>query len=92
MEQQLGLLPMAGLAALELEGQGIMGALEGSEARVPHHGQCRWRPAVKTLKERLRYIPDSFHAIDFVSSAPTSVDDMDTTRAGISSLATSIPH
>ncbi|KAF8720706.1 hypothetical protein HU200_023608 [Digitaria exilis] len=41
----------------------------------------------KTLKERLRYIPDVVHAIDFITSAPTSVDDMDTTTAGISSLA-----
>ncbi|KAF8662685.1 hypothetical protein HU200_056289 [Digitaria exilis] len=39
----------------------------------------------KTLKECLRYIPDAIHATDFDTSAPTSVDDMDTTSAGISS-------
>ncbi|KAF8749605.1 hypothetical protein HU200_012623 [Digitaria exilis] len=60
-------------------------------------GQCRWHPEgrrypAKSLKERLRYIPDAVHAIDFVSSAPTSVNDMDTTSAGISSLANPFPH
>ncbi|KAF8645022.1 hypothetical protein HU200_066225 [Digitaria exilis] len=37
-------------------------------------------------KERLRYIPDAIHAIDFVASAPTSIDDMDTTSAGTSDI------
>ncbi|KAF8731970.1 hypothetical protein HU200_015920 [Digitaria exilis] len=47
------------------------------------------RYPAKSLKERLRYIPDAVHAIDFVSSAPTSIDDMDTTSAGISTPANS---
>uniref|UniRef100_A0A0E0K0W1 Uncharacterized protein n=1 Tax=Oryza punctata TaxID=4537 RepID=A0A0E0K0W1_ORYPU len=44
--------------------------LSRSEARAPRPGQCRWRPEghrypKKTLKERLRYVPDSALAIFF---------------------------
>ena len=63
-------------------------ALEGSEARVPPPGQCRWRPegrryTARTLKERLRYIPDAVNTVYVVMSTPTSRDVMDTTTAGI---------
>ena len=39
-----------------------LSTLEGSEARAPRPGQCRWRPEgrrypEKSLKERLRFIP-----------------------------------
>ena len=63
-------------------------ALEGSEARAPPPGQCRWRPegrryTARTLKERLRYILDAVNTVDVVTSTPTFSDAMDTTTAGI---------
>ena len=62
--------------------------LEGSEARAPRPGQCRWRPEgrrypEKSLKERLRFIPDAVNTVDVVTSTPTSSTAMDTTTAGI---------
>ena len=59
-----------------------LSTLEGSEARAPRPGQCRWRPEgrrypEKSLKECLRFIPD------VVTSTPTSNTAMDTTTAGI---------
>ena len=64
-----------------------LSTLEGSEARAPRPGQCRWRPEgrrypERSLKERLRYIPDSALV---VTSTPTSSTAMDTTTAGIRS-------
>ena len=35
------------------------------------------------LKERLRYVPDTVHAIDDVMPTPTSTGAMDTTTADI---------
>ena len=63
-------------------------ALEGSEARAPPPGQCRWRPegrryTARTLKEHLRYIPDVVNTVDVVTPTPTSSSTMDTTTAGI---------
>ena len=62
--------------------------MEGSEARAPPPGQCRWRLegrryTARTLKEWLRYIPDAVNTVDVVTSTPTSRDAMDTTTAGI---------
>ena len=56
--------------------------------RVPRPGQCRWRPEgrrypERTLKERLRYVPDTVHAVDDVTPTPTSSGAMNTTTAGI---------
>ena len=56
--------------------------------RVPRPGQCWWRPegrryTARTLKERLRYIPDAVNTIDVVTPTPTSSSAMDTTTAGI---------
>ena len=55
-------------------------ALEDSEARAPRPGQCRWRPEglryAKTLKEKLRYVPDYANAIDYITfSPPTPMDN-----------------
>ena len=63
-------------------------ALEGSEARAPPPGQCRWRPEgrrypERMLKERLCYIPDVVHSIDDVTTASTPTSAMDATTAGI---------
>jgi len=65
-----------------------LSTLEGSEARAPPPGQCRWRPEgrrypEKSLKERLRFIPDAVNTVDVVTSTPTSSTAMDTTTAGI---------
>ena len=62
--------------------------MEGSETRAPPPGQCRWRPegrryTARTLKERLRFIPDAVNTVDVVTSTPTSSTAMDTTTAGI---------
>ena len=53
--------------------------------RVPRPGQCWWRPEgrrypERTLKERLRYVPDTVHD---VTPTPTSSGAMNTTTAGI---------
>ena len=56
--------------------------------RAPPLGQCQWRPegrryTARTLKERLRYIPDAVNTVDVVTPTPTSSSAMDTTTAGI---------
>ena len=61
-----------------------LSTLEGSEARAPRPRQCRWRPEgrrypERSLKERLRYIPDSALVVDHITTAPTT---MDATAAG----------
>ena len=61
-----------------------LSTLEGSEARAPRPGQCRWRPEgrrypERSLKERLRYVPDSALVINDITPAPTT---MDATAAG----------
>ena len=66
----------------------LIRALEGSEARAPPPGQCRWRPegrryTARTLKERLRYIPDAVNTVDVVTTASTPTSAMDTTTASI---------
>ncbi|CAN6381670.1 unnamed protein product [Urochloa humidicola] len=54
---------------------------------APRPGQYRWRPEgrrhrEKTLKERLRYIPDSALAIDFITAAPSFyTDEMENSAA-----------
>ena len=63
-------------------------ALEVSETRAPPPGQCRWRPegrryTARTLKERLRFIPDAVNTIDVVTTTSTPTSAMDTTTAGI---------
>ena len=65
-----------------------LSTLEGSEARAPRPGQCRWRPEghryhEKSLKERLRFIPDAVNTVDVVTSTPTSRVARDTTTASI---------
>ena len=47
-----------------------------------------WRPEgrrypEKSLKERLRFIPDAVNTVDVVTTASTPTSAMDTTTAGI---------
>ena len=61
-----------------------LSTLEGSEARAPRPGQCRWRPEgrrypERSLKERLRYVPDSALVVNDITPAPAT---MDATAAG----------
>ena len=84
-------LPSARYLAL---GKRRVSGSEGSEARAPRLGQCRWRPEgrrypERSLKERLRYVPDSALVVNDITPAPTT---MDTTAAGTGPNTHVNPH